>query len=352
MFDTFHCDDRRDRRNYSTNNINDNDNDNNMYANVQPSSSSSYPSHSSSTKAGVAPSKFNTNVDTLSFYLSHLFHGIIYYHCVKFIIQDFILNKNGAADSNKGNSIISSLAFYGVYHRTPYNQLIHLIGVPFIIWTMMLYGAYLPFTFTTIASPSHESKMRSLSLQPYIPKMLLFPQQDQHRITWAALWVVLYAGFYCYIDFIGACLYAPSLYIMYVTSVHWSQHDLRRQQEPKQKVKMDDPINGQNSVPTASIKYHWYGSGNVLLQAFIVHVLSWYIQIHLGHGILEGATPASLVNLGAALTSAPLFAFYEIVWYLGYRLPLQQQVLQQVTIYTEQLCAAGANLRVCTMPSF
>jgi hypothetical protein len=142
---------------------------------------------------------------------------------------------------------------------------------------------------------------------------------------------------------------------MYVTSVHWSQDDLQQQQQQQliRKKMKDDSINAPSSTETTtsykSLTYHWYGTGKVLFYAFIVHVVSWYVQIHLGHGILEGATPASLVNLGAALTSAPLFAFYEMIWYLGYRQTLQQQVLQQVSIYTEQLCTAGANLRVCTV---
>lgn len=308
----------------------------------------------------------NNNNQILSFYLSHCFHGIIYYYCVKYIIYAFVLNHSTAttkddsenssnnlhASSSSNNSIISSLAFYGVYHRTPYNQVIHLIGVPFIIWTMILYGTYLPFTTappsTNVTAVVQQPKS---SLRTYIPHILLFPRQVQttHHITWATLWVLLYVMFYSYIDFIGACLYTPFLYIMYVTSVHWSQQDLRKQQQ--QVKKKDDSMDVQDTTSTTSCHYYWYGTGALLSKAFIVHILSWYIQIHLGHQILEGATPASLVNLGAALTSAPLFAFYEMIWYLGYRLSLQQQVLQQVAIYTEQLCTAGANLRVCTMTS-
>ena len=305
-------------------------------------------------------------IDQISYYLSHCFHGIIYYYCVTYIIHAFILNdtakheKNINTSSSSGDnnnaSIISSLAFYGVYHRTPYNQVIHLIGVPFIIWTMILYGTYLPFTTavpihtgTTNVTAATKQQSNSL-LQKLIPPILQLP--PSHHMTWATLWVLLYVAFYSYIDFIGACLYTPFLYIMYVTSVHWSQQDLQQQpQRPRvpKKIKDDSIEHPETVSTTTSSPFHWYGTGKLLWNTFIIHILSWYIQIHLGHGILEGATPASLVNLGAALTSAPLFAFYEMIWYLGYRLSLQQQVLQQVAIYTEQLCAAGANLRVCAM---
>ena len=229
--------------------------------------------------------------------------------------------------------------------------MIHLVGVPLIIWTMLLYGTYLPFTFNiTAPTAATPRESRSLPLPPtphYVPKILQLP--PQHRLTWATLWVLLYVIFYIYIDFVGACLYTPFLYTMYVTSVHWSTNDLQQQQQQpaiSNKWK-DDSVD----PPTRPYTYHWYGTGNLLFQAFWIHISSWYIQIHWGHGVLEGATPASLVNLGAALTSAPLFAFYELIWYLGYRTQLQQQVLQQVAIFTERLCTAGANLRVCTVSS-
>jgi 2-hydroxy fatty acid dioxygenase len=321
-----------------------------MNSKVQPPPSSS----TTSSQHTTTNTSKSSRTATISYYLSHLFHGCIYYYCVKYIIHDFILGSSSSS-SSRNNSIISSLAFYGVYHRTPYNQLIHLIGVPFIIWTMILFGTYLPLTTPAAAAVSAAKTpvptKRESRLQSYVPQILQWPHQ--HRMTWATLWVLLYVTFYLYIDWVGACMYIPFLYIMYVTSVHWSQSDLQpppRHTTPK-KMK-DDSIDPPNTVvSTRPNSFRWYGTGNLLFQAFIIHILSWYIQIHLGHGILEGATPASLVNLGAALTSAPLFAFYEMIWYLGYRLHLQQQVLQQVLIYTEQLCTAGANLRVCTMSS-
>ena len=294
-----------------------------------------------------------STTDTISFYLSHVFHGSIYYYCIKYIITEFILTTARTDNNNNNsNSIISSLAFYGVYHRTPYNQLIHLMGVPFIIWTMILYGTYLPFTTTSTTTAkllAVTTTQESSSSSLWLPRFWLLP--SNHCTTWATLWVLMYVTFYCYIDFIGACLYTPFLYIMYVTSVRWSQYD--RLPSPSQKKMKNDSIHNDSNavVSTTTIPnaYHWYGTGNVLFKAFLLHVFSWYIQIHWGHAILEGATPASLVNLGAALTSAPLFAFYEMIWYFGYRSLLQQQVLEQVAIYTEQLCTAGANLRVCTI---
>jgi 2-hydroxy fatty acid dioxygenase len=245
----------------------------------------------------------------LSFYVSHLFHAVVFYHCVKSV-----------AWSQDYQDMTSALAFYGVYHRTPYNQLIHFFGVPLIVWTMLIFGAHLPFRNSLILDV------------PEISPWLFLPR---HRVTWATLWVSLYTWFYLSMDVTGACCYIPMLYVMYATSVHWTQEDQRQGVTTVHK-KTDTP------------SHNWYGTGRLLWQAFLVHAFSWYIQIHAGHAILEGATPASLVNLGAALTAAPLFAFYEGLWYLGLRRGLQQQVLEQVARYTQQLCREGANLRVCT----
>lgn len=193
-----------------------------------------------------------------------------------------------------------ALAFYGVYHQEPTNQVIHFFGVPFILWTLLIGAAHLPLKFCLLDIP-------------------LIPR---HHASWATLWAILYTAFYFKIDWIGACLYTPILFSMYGSSVVLTSRAVQ---------------------PTSS----WTGSGRLLRIAFVLHVLSWYLQIHLGHKILEGASPASVKSLGGALTTAPLFAFYEGVWYCGFHRAFRDQVLELVQMYTRDLCAQGANMRVC-----
>jgi 2-hydroxy fatty acid dioxygenase len=244
----------------------------------------------------AAPESLN-----VGFVAAHFFQACIFYYCFKSIVFDF---KDAA----------KSLAFYGVYHREPWNQFIHFFGVPLIIWTMMIFAAHLPFS--------------SQSSRSWIVDGL--PGIRRHRVTWATAWVVLYTAFYLSIDVPGALMFAPWLYYMYATSVTWAANDQYRYYYH---VKP-----GQTN---------WWGTGRLLLLSLLVHASSWILQIHTGHSIIEGATPASLVNLGAALTSAPLFAFYEGIWFLGYRQEFQRGVLEQVAVYTKQVCEQGANLRVC-----
>jgi uncharacterized membrane protein YGL010W len=87
--------------------------------------------------------------------------------------------------------------------------------------------------------------------------------------------------------------------------------------------------------------------GKLLKLAAVVHFLGWYIQIHPGHGIYEGAKPAVMQSIGGALTSAPLFAYYEGLWFIGLNKGLQDQTKALVDQYSIDLCKNGLNMRAC-----
>lgn len=231
------------------------------------------------------------------FVAAHAVHAIVFCCCVKSVATDF-------------DTAEKALAFYGVYHREPWNQAIHFFGVPLIIWTMLIFAAHLPF--------SNE-----------LPLLGSMPGVRPHRLSWATVWIGMYLSFYLSIDVPGACMFGPLLYFMYATAVRWTEND-------------------QLQYWQSNKRASWLGTGRLLQVALALHVAGWYVQVHPGHMIIEGAYPASLVNLGAALTSAPLFAFYEGVWFLGVRKEFQTRVLAQVAVYTQEVCAHGGNLRACT----
>jgi uncharacterized membrane protein YGL010W len=91
----------------------------------------------------------------------------------------------------------------------------------------------------------------------------------------------------------------------------------------------------------------WFGTGSVLKLAVFVHVFCWYIQIHPGHKIIEGAKPALLDSVGDSFTAGPLFAFHELIFYLGLRQDLQQRIQTVVAEYTTEMCDAGSTMRAC-----
>jgi 2-hydroxy fatty acid dioxygenase len=216
-----------------------------------------------------------------------------------------------------------ALAFYGVYHRNPWNQAIHFIGVPMILWSLLVLAAHVPL----LTMGSSRTKQSSFLVDDSGGSWCALPRYPP---TWATLIVLLYVAFYLRIDVVGALLYLPILLFMYKTAVEWTARSSALQQ--------DTGTNKNSSTKTTRRLVQW---------AIVVHVLGWYLQIHPGHMILEGAQPAGVANLGAALTTAPLFAFYEAVWYLGFRKELQQRVLDLVAVYTQELCEEGSTMRVC-----
>jgi uncharacterized membrane protein YGL010W len=192
----------------------------------------------------------------------------------------------------------AALAFYGVYHREPWNQFIHFFGVPGILWSMILFLVHLKVPVLGDRVPT--------AMNNYFP------------LTYGLLLTLFYLVFYLQIDPFGGTMYAPVLYAMYSSAVYlWKQ---------------DQKKSGGTS---------WSGTGRLLSFAFVVHVFSWYIQIHLGHKLIEGAQPAVLQSLGGALTVAPLFSFYEGLWMMGINKALQNSTQTLVDKYTYELCTSG-----------
>jgi uncharacterized membrane protein YGL010W len=198
--------------------------------------------------------------------------------------------------------ITDLLAFYGVYHRNPTNQLIHFFGVPGILWTIIIFLVHLKVPMVAGTTPS------------VVVKKIL---PVGHQITYGLLLTLFYLFFYLTIDPFGGILYAPVLYAMYMSAVYLTDQDQQK-------------VDGKK----------WSGTGKLLLFTLVLHLFSWWIQIAVGH-VIEGAQPASLQSLGGAVTVAPLFAFYEGLWYLGINKKLQTQTLKLVEQYTYDICTSG-----------
>jgi len=61
--------------------------------------------------------------------------------------------------------------------------------------------------------------------------------------------------------------------------------------------------------------------GASLRIAVAMHVVSWVLQVFVGHGLLEGRKPALFDSLWQALTMAPLFVVYETLFMMGCVVP-------------------------------
>ena len=223
--------------------------------------------------------------------------------------------------------ITEALAFYGVYHRNKWNQLLHFFGVPGIIWSLLIFFAHL-----RIPTPK---QMRAEISIPGIPT---------HSLSYATVLSLGYLLFYLKIDAFGGTLYAPFVYSMYRSAVIMCANDQDKAAAAAitaREKKEDDASSSSTTLVS------WTGTGGALKTAALIHVLSWYVQIHPGHKILEGAAPAITQSFGGALTSAPLFAFYEGLWALGINAQLLERTQGLVAEYTAELCQAGSSMRAC-----
>ncbi|KAL0085974.1 hypothetical protein J3Q64DRAFT_1739431 [Phycomyces blakesleeanus] len=169
-------------------------------------------------------------------------------------------------------SLKKQLVLYGAHHFNKVNIAIHMVFVPVIFWTSLVFA----------------SKTGPLISAESLPSFL----------QWLSVWelnlsffvVVFYDAYYAILDPIAALLYAPILFTMTYTA---TQFQLTR--------------------PAA------------IQEALVLHIVSWIFQF-IGHGVAEKRSPRLVDNLVQALVSAPYFVFFEILFYLGYRPDLYREM--------------------------
>lgn len=188
------------------------------------------------------------------------------------------------------------LSFYGAYHTNPYNQILHVICVPLIWTTFIVWLAYLPKFHSSLPY------WCNVSLVVYL----------------------MYAGFYAALDFETAMI-VDAVYLVLFFLANKIVHDEKLAAKTK---------TGPNAKPAASGP-----SYKAAKWAFALHLLSWYIQIHPGHAVLEGRKPALLDSFVQSLTLAPLFVFYEVIWFFNpeYKAEMRHRVETRIEAQLAQM---------------
>ena len=182
----------------------------------------------------------------------------------------------------RGVDLLDELVFYSKFHMEWHNVVIHVVFVPLIVWSAMVWLAYVPLP----------AKGRTYSF--------------------AHGYAALYSVFHIQCDpLLGSA--AAVLWWAMAANANW----LVRSRE--------------HAKPGASGKPRW-PHGTCARLAGVVHLLSWYMQLHPGHKIYEGRKPALLDGMYQSFSVAPLFVFYEGAFAMGYRPVLQQQVHQAVAM--------------------
>ncbi|KAG0138398.1 hypothetical protein HOY82DRAFT_476230 [Tuber indicum] len=165
------------------------------------------------------------------------------------------------------------LIFYGSYHHTKGNILIHLIGVPAIMATTFLFASntppLLPLPFSI----------------PYFPPTL------------ATLSALLYSTLYILMEPFAGLLITPLILLMTAFVTHLT------------------------SASTTTV------TANTV--AGYIFVLAWIAQF-VGHGVYEKRAPALFDNLVQAVFLAPFFVWFEVLFWCGYRPELKVRVEEGV----------------------
>lgn len=168
----------------------------------------------------------------------------------------------------------SQLVFYGSYHHNKVNVFTHIICVPLLLWSLEVGFARVGFELAAV-KPLASSEFHFALNLPF-------------------LFSLLYSIYYVSLDAIPGLAYAPILIAI-------SQHATFYSQSPQ---------SGTN--------------------AFIIHIVSWAAQF-LSHGLAEKRAPALFDGLVQAVTLAPFFIFYEVLFYLGFKRELQDRINAKIS---------------------
>jgi uncharacterized membrane protein YGL010W len=97
---------------------------------------------------------------------------------------------------------------------------------------------------------------------------------------------------------------------------------------------------------TSNWIYQTYGTEKAWIYGMVLHVLGWYMQIHPGHTIFEKRRAALFDSLFQSLILAPLFVWYEFLFFLGFfpefKAKVQDKVGKNILEYRKSQAAQKA----------
>lgn len=192
-----------------------------------------------------------------------------------------------------GIDLKSELAFYSAFHSDWRNVIIHIFFVPALLWTAMIYMAYVPLPMASRA-----------------PSFFGQPLNFAHGL--ACVYIVFHAACDVVLGTLAGLLWAAMAY----TATALVRRELRA----------GNKAHTPSGKPTASRS----SFGTCAAYAGALHVLSWYMQLHPGHAVFEGRKPALIDGMYQSFSVAPLFVFYEGAFAVGYRPELAQTVHEAV----------------------
>lgn len=190
------------------------------------------------------------------------------------LLKENLSKENLSTDMSPRNRVTTNLReqliFYGSYHNNILNQIIHFVFVPSILWSVSVWFAYTP----------------AIVSEPFLcPGMVLNGSFFFILVPYSLYYMILdgFAGLSWSI-----CVGIP----VWISSELFQQH---------------------------CTEHAW-------IWALVVHVFSWIVQIVIGHMYYERRKPALMDSLFQSLLLAPLFVWFELLFFLGYRRDLYNNI--------------------------
>lgn len=172
-----------------------------------------------------------------------------------------------------------SFAFYAAYHQHPVNQLMHIITIPIIVFTILTWLAYGSFYEPDLTGQSTDMINRLLS------------------VNFGIVLIAFYVMVYVVLDVLGGLLFLPCVLILY----------------------------GGANLFRYYVPYAWAIS-------IALHIIAWIFQFA-GHGIWEKRKPALFDSLIQAFLMAPFFIFMELLFRCGYKQEFQEEISRRKYYY-------------------
>ena len=188
--------------------------------------------------------------------------------------------------------LLDQLTFYGSYHRDPRNKAVHLLCVPLIAWSVLVW------LWACDEVPVSENALPDGLARQFVPTAP------------ATLVVLAYAAYYASLDSLAGITWAICV-----------------------------------GAPLRATSRAFHPIPHAWRWALFAHVLGWTAQIYPGHLRWEGRRPAVFDSAFQSLVLAPLFVWMEVLFACGYRPGLRENLKRRVEKAVKQMDAGRQGAR-------
>ena len=234
---------------------------------------------------------------------------------------------------------VDELVFYASYHSHPMNQLVHIVCVPLLLFTVFVFAAYVPPPLKRLTWPLLGAgawslhHLRAAPLVGTFVSCLTFAMAlaataivERERRTSNRSFVEFHVGDRVHV--LEPAKFAGNVGTVVKRDATEGSVVVRLEGSNVSLEALHSQLQGFGEF-RAGDRVRTLGAGTYGFAAFyagLVHVFCWYAQIHPGHGIYEGRKPALLDSALQSFLDAPLFVWYEVAFACGYDPALKQDL--------------------------